>query len=361
MCTCGLLGEVVGRAAALCHTRQFTPQTLARPEHVGELQQRLQASGCYIPRQQLDDPARGALVTTSSELALDTLAPNGKWHALNERMAIILPIKAGKMLPEITFRLRATAPTTVTISLLGSERSGNFTPECQYDAVSLCVDGERDYRCAFNWRSERDRYLFVAFSASEGVEIALTDARLPGMMTVFNSLNARVAKHTRQVADGDYGVDEFDFWLPRRYPQQIFPALRLNTPLRCYRAENLLNGRLRPEQQTNAWSPAADDPAPQVVWRWEHPQEIRTLTLVQDNDFDNAMETVQMGHALSVTPHCITHYRLWADGLPVAEVTHNHHSVCEHRFSAPLSVREIKLEIVATAGKLPAVYSLNVR
>jgi hypothetical protein len=35
--------------------------------------------------------------------------------------------------------------------------------------------------------------------------------------------------------------------------------------------------------------------------------------------------------------------------------------VCEHRFDRPLLVREIKLEILATAGALPAVYSLNLR
>lgn len=57
------------------------------------------------------------------------------------------------------------------------------------------------------------------------------------------------------MADGDYGVDEFDFWLPRRRPHQIMPALRLDAPLRCYPPENLLNGRLRPEQQTNARHP----------------------------------------------------------------------------------------------------------
>jgi hypothetical protein len=72
-------------------------------------------------------------------------------------------------------------------------------------------------------------------------------------MTVFNSLNTRVAKHTRQVVDGDYGVDEFDFWLPRRRPHQVMPALRFSQPLNCYRADNVLNGRLRPEQQANAW------------------------------------------------------------------------------------------------------------
>ena len=360
MCTCGLLGEVVGRAAALCHQQQLTTRELAAHDNIGALQQRLQASGCYIPRQHLADPTQGATVTTSSEYALTTLPHNGKWQPLSARMALLLPVRAGETLPEFSFTLRASDRQTVTVSLLGSAKPGNFTPDFQYDTCKLAIAGEQQHRCAFSWQSDRDQYVFVAFDAAEGVDIALTDVELPGIMTVFNSLNARVAKHTRQVADGDYGVDEFDFWLPRRRPQQIMPAMQLSAPLRCFRAENLLNGRLRPEQQTNAWVPAPDDSHPQVNWQWPIPQRIQRLTLVQDNDFDHAMETVQMGHPHAVTPHCITHYRLWADETLIAEVRDNHHSVCEHRLSAPLSVRNLRLEILATAGALPAVYALNV-
>ncbi len=73
------------------------------------------------------------------------------------------------------------------------------------------------------------------------------------------------------------------------------------------------------------------------------------------------METVQMGHHQAVTPHCITHYRLWADDRLIAEVHNNHRSVCEHHFETPQTALRLRLEIVATAGALPAVYSLNVR
>lgn len=361
MCTCGLLGEVAGLGATLCHEQKITPRTLAHETRIGELQQRLQSAGCYIPRQWLSDPAQGAEVCVSSELHLSTLPPNGHWHRLSERMALLLPVKAGEALPELFLTMRSTTPQTLNIELLGSSRSGNFTPEVCYASARITVNGENEYRCHFDWQSDRDRYVFLAFNAQEEVDIALTDIHLPGVMTVFNSLNARVAKHTRQIADGDYGVDEFDFWLPRRRPHQLMPALRFTTTLPCYRAEHLLNGRLRPEQQTNAWVPAREDKAPLIRWRWPTERVIHSLTLVQDNDFDNAMETVQMGHVSAVTPHCITHYRLWADETLLAEVGNNHHSVCRHAFPVAIRAREIRLEILATAGALPAVYSLNVR
>jgi len=361
MCTCGVLGEVVGRAAARCHTHHLTPQMLAHPDRIRGLQQHLQETGCYIPRQWLDNPAPGATVSTSSEYVLTSLEPNGEWLSLEARMAILMPVKRGESLPGMTFRLRADKPQQLTVLLLGSEKAGNFTPECQYDESTIDVNGERDYSCKFGWTSDRDQYVFVVFEACNEIDIALTETRLPGLMTVFNSLNKRVAKHTRQISDGDYGVEEFDFWLPRRHPQQIFPAMQLDTPLHCYAPDNLLNGRLRPEQQTNAWIPADNDPSPQIVWTWETPQKIQALTLIQDNDFDNAMETVQMGHHRAITPHCITQYRLWADGNLIADVEQNHHAVCEHRFITPLHAKTITLEILGTAGARPAVYALNVR
>lgn len=361
MCTCGLLGEVVGRAAALCHRQRLNAPQLAEKNRIFALQQHLQQTGCYIPRQWLTDPASGARVAASSELCLQALSANGNWAALKDRMALLLPLKAGEKLPEMYFTLRATSPQLLKINLLGSSRAGNFTPDTPLDELTISVAQQGEYRVHFDYQSKRDEYLFIAFESNDQIDIALTGQHLPGIMTVFNSLNARVAKHTRQIADGDYGVDEFDFWLPRRHPNQILPMLRFEPALRCYAAKNLLNGRLRPEQHTNAWVPDFSDRTPWVTWQWAAPQTLHAITLVFDNDFDNAMESVQMGHSLSVTPHCVTHYRLWADDKLLMEITDNRHSVCEHRLPQPLTAKQIKLEIVCTAGGIPALYSLNVR
>ncbi|CCJ89771.1 FIG00554815: hypothetical protein [Cronobacter turicensis 564] len=361
MCTCGLLGEVVGRAAALCHQQALTPRQLAARERIAELQQHLQATGCYIPRQRLDDPARGARLRVSSEYQLTELAPNGEWESLSARTALLLPLRAGQPLPTLHFTLRAGAPQRLRVQLLTSHKPGNYTPERWLDECELEVHDTAPYRVALRHTAEQDSYVFIVFDRCEAIEMALSAQPLPGVMMVFNSLNARVAKRSRQVAEGDFGVDEFDFWLPRRRPHQIMPALRLDAPLRCYPPENLLNGRLRPEQQANAWVPAADDSQPTVEWHWTQPHAFGALTLIFDNDFDNAMETVQMGHDCAVTPHCVTHYRLWVDETLLAEVTDNHHAVCEHRLDAPRKASVIRLEIVSTAGALPALYALHVR
>jgi len=201
--------------------------------------------------------------------------------------------------------------------------------------------------------------VLIAFEENAAIEVALTSQRLPGVMMVFNSLNPRVANRTRQINDGDYGVDEFDFWLPRRAPQQILLAFALETPLQLWHGDYLLNGKLRPEQHTNCWVPAQDDTHPNVSWHWSEPQQAKHITLLFDNDFDHAMETVQMGHAQAVTPHCTTHYRVWLDEMLLAEVTENHHSLCHHAVPEGVSFSQIRLELLASAGALPALYGLH--
>ena len=359
MCTCGVLGEVVGRAAAICHQQQLTPSQLAQPDRVTQLQQQLLRQGAFIPRHPLLSPARDAQIEVSSTLQLSNLPADAGWQPLQSRCALLLPLKAGERLPALTVQLRAKQTQKMQVSLLSSDNPANTCGDRHIASQTLTVSDQGNYRLSFDYRADCDRYLFIAFEENPAIEVALTQQRLPGVMMVFNSLNPRVAKRTRQINDGDYGVDEFDFWLPRRVPHQILFAFTLETPLKLWHRDYLLNGKLRPEQHTNCWVPARDDAQPTVIWRWEQQQHARQITLLFDNDFDHAMETVQMGHAQAVTPHCTTHYRLWLDEALLIEVEDNHHSLCHHAVPQGVSFRQIRLELLASAGALPALYGLH--
>ncbi|PIF20690.1 FAD-dependent oxidoreductase [Candidatus Pantoea floridensis] len=359
MCTCGVLGEAVGRAAAICQRQQLTPAELAQPDRVGDLQQQLLRQGAFIPRVPLANPARDAQVTVSSTLQLRALPADAGWQPMTSRCALLLPIKAGERLPAITVQLRAARAQTLQVSLLTSDNPANTCGDRPLAAQRIEVNDQGAYRLNFDYLADSDRYLFIAFAENPDIEMALTSQRLPGVMMVFNSLNPRVAKRTRQINDGDYGVDEFDFWLPRRAPQQILLAFALEAPLQLWHRDYLLNGKLRPERHTNCWVPALDDAHPHVSWQWREPQQARQLTLLFDNDFDHAMETVQMGHAQSITPHCTTHYRLWLDDTLLVEVQENHHSLCHHLVPQEMRFRQIRLELLASAGSLPALYGLH--
>ncbi len=359
MCTCGVLGEAVGRAAVICQRQQLTPAELAQPDRVGDLQQQLLRQGAFIPRVPLANPARDAQVTVSSTLQLRALPADAGWQPMTSRCALLLPIKAGERLPAITVQLRAARAQTLQVSLLTSDNPANTCGDRPLAAQRIEVNDQGAYRLNFDYLADSDRYLFIAFAENPDIEMALTSQRLPGVMMVFNSLNPRVAKRTRQINDGDYGVDEFDFWLPRRAPQQILLAFALEAPLQLWHRDYLLNGKLRPERHTNCWVPALDDAHPHVSWQWREPQQARQLTLLFDNDFDHAMETVQMGHAQSITPHCTTHYRLWLDDTLLVEVQENHHSLCHHLVPQEMRFRQIRLELLASAGSLPALYGLH--
>lgn len=359
MCTCGVLGEVVGRAAAICQQQQLTPAKLAQPERIPQLQQHLLRQGAFIPRLQLENPSGKAHIDVSSTLQLTALPADAGWQPLQSRCALLLPLKAGERLPAITVQLRAVQTQKLQISLLTSDNPANTCGDRVLANQTITVNEQGRYRLSFDYRAECDRYLFIAFEENPAIDVALTRQRLPGVMMVFNSLNPRVAKRTRQINDGDYGVDEFDFWLPRRAPHQILFAFALDTPLKLWHRDYLLNGKLRPEQHTNGWVPAMDDAQPCVTWRWDEAQQARQITLMFDNDFDHAMETVQMGHAQAVTPHCTTHYRLWLDELLLVEVKDNHYSLCHHAVPPGVSFQQIRIELLASAGALPALYGMH--
>ena len=107
-------------------------------------------------------------------------------------------------------------------------------------------------------------------------------------------------------------------------------------------------------------SASCSSPGRPSGWKWPDAQRASQITLLFDNDFDHAMETVQMGHAQAVTPHCTTHYRLWLDDRLLAEVSDNHHSLCHHALPPDTAFRQIRLELLASAGALPALYGLHV-
>jgi hypothetical protein len=361
MLTCAQGGEVTGRAAAYCLRHGVSPRGVAEAGHVAALRQHMALTGFHLPRHKVADPALGARARASSCFRFDRLAADGRWFRLDERVALMLPLKAGERLPEMGVILRAATPQSVRTTLLLADKPFNHTPEIVAGEKLLEIEGEASVRIDFDYRADGDRYVFVVFEVNAAVEIALTAMALPGVMTVFNGLNPRVAKRTRQVDEDGHGIPEFDFWLPKRRPHQFLPALSLDAPLACYAPDDILNGSIRPERHTNAWVPAADDVQPWIELIWDEARVIRDIVVIFDNDFDHAMENIHMGHPEAVTPHCVTRYRLSADDAPLVEVADNRHSVRAHALEQPVSARRLRLDILATGGALPAVYAIHVR
>lgn len=365
MCTSGQNGQIIGQAAALCQQTQLTPRQLAQPDHIGRLQQRIMQNGGYIPRQRLLHQP-GAHISASSCWQLQALIANGDYRNFGDRFALLIPLRAGEALPSFEISLAATAATDYRLSLLTSIKAYNHTPERLLGTTHIpCRPGTHDYQASIDYRATESRYVFLVFEPHDQVRVGLSDSQPVAIKTVWNRVNAKVAKHSRQVAGGDYGVDDFDFWLPQRRPDVLLPAIRFDVPLQAWSAQDAIDGVMRPTDHTHAWVADPLDAEPTLTLSFAHPVQATEIGLMFDNDFDHAMETSQWGHFERVSPHCVKAYSLWVNGKLLTQVANNTRSWNKHALIAGQEVqevrevREVRLQIHATHGAVAAVFGLH--
>lgn len=363
MATCAVNGEVVGTAAALCQRNQVPPRELANENAVGELQQKLLTNGHYIPgikHQDEKDIARQARVTASSTFALKELKHDGTWLKLSNRCAQIIPVSAGT-LPGFTLKLKASETTSLDVSLRRSEKRYNHTPEEILEVQTLTLEaGEQEKTVEFGSGWTEDAYAFICLSENDNVELAQSDERVTGVLSLFQKCNARVAESHRQEPEQDIGVEAFDFWLPERRPDGKNIAIEFSSPLAIFAPESVLNGVNRPVKRSNTWVPAKDDQSPSLRLDWQETVTVKQIDLYLDNDFDHAMETVQWGHAERVTPFCVKAFRVLDElGTELYKVENNHLS--HHRIELATAVQtcSLAIEILEPAKGTSAIFGVS--
>lgn len=137
MATCAHGGQAVGMAAALCRKYDWLPRQLAEPQNVAVLQQKLLRVGQYISgvhRQEADDLAQRAVVTSSSEQVIEELSSGNDMVALSEAMGLLLPVGIGRM-PRLTLEVLAKPGTQILAELRTASRKGNFTPDMLLESL----------------------------------------------------------------------------------------------------------------------------------------------------------------------------------------------------------------------------------
>lgn len=359
MCTCGQNGQVLGTAAALCVKSELTPKDLSSQQNIPTLQQSLMSKGFYIPRY----PSRQhlcATVASSSTLALTNNDGNSRLKTLTESCAIMLPLKQGERLPAIKLQLDVEKSTHLEAALLLSDKSHNHTPEHQVAGIKIAVqDGQHSVELNFDYTADADRYVFIKLAENWNIALLNSELELPGLMTLYNTVNPKVAKRSRQIADGDWGVDEFDFWLPKRRPEKLMPNFSLAFALDAYSAANVINGYNRPASHVNAWVPSTDDQQPELTLTLTQPTALSHITLVFDNDFDHPMETSQWGHDEKVAPNCVKDYELYIDGQLHYTKQGNYLSVNIIPVDGIDESSEVRLVIDSTHGGLACVYAFH--
>lgn len=359
MTTSAHSAQAVGMAAALCRSENLSPREVYSKGRIVELQRNLSRMGQYIPQIAISDKENlvtKATLSASSEYHFKGFPADGEMQVLNESVAQMIPLKAGDGLKGIGVQLSASEETSLEVELRVSSKPFNHTPDIILESKSfpLC-SGNQQLELNFDAVIPNEQYAFLTFKKNPLVQLQYTKERLTGVLSVFNTINEAVSNWGKQTPGSDIGIDEFEFWCPKRRPGGHNIAIQSQVPFYVFTAENVINGNDRPVQSPNAWVADLDDATPTLAIRWDTKVSIGKLSLFFDTDYDHPMETVQMTHPENRMPFCVEKYKVY-DGQNrlVYEQTDNHQSINEVVFPEKLNTDEIRIVMEHPSAFIPA-------
>jgi hypothetical protein len=336
--------------------RQLLPREVS--DHINELQQRLLKAGQFIPgikNQHKKDLVQQATITASSEYSLSDLPENGELLPLEVGIAQLLPVSPGK-LPVTRFHLHAREKTSVLIHLAASSRKGSYTPDLILEERTLSLEPGRNC-IQLDWDTSftDSQYAFIILRKNSNVSVCLSDARLSGLLSLFQAENKAVSNTGVQTPPENIGVDAFEFWTPKRRPGGQNMALAFSKPLHTYTADNIKNGYARPYLAPNAWAASLKDASPQLVLKWNSPVTIQTIQFSFDTDLDHPMESVLMHHPEHAMPFCIRNYYIYdGQGNQLQEISGNYQTRNTITLQQPLVTDTLVIKCEHPAAHVPA-------
>ncbi len=345
MCTSAHGGQAVGVAAALCAQNNNLPKDYIAEDRVTDIQKILIKNGQYIPdlkSAQIDNLVFDAKIETSSTFEWSRL-PINDFKRLSDSVAQLIP-SSGK-LPTVEFNALSVDNTTLEVSLRTSLKRGNFTPDKIIKTVNIPLSiGESKYTIDFDYSSEESEYLFITFAKNESVKLAYSDITLSGTVAVYNTVNPAVSNYGKQTPPDNIGVETFEFWCPKRWPEHHNIALGFSPALKSFEGSNLYNCEYRPVSSSNCWVAALDNATPCVELIWDSEQVISSATLFFDADSNQALENNQMGHFYNVIPQCVKEYTIHdAEGNQISHVKNNHLALSKVRFNNPVTTKSLTI------------------
>lgn len=352
------VGQAVGMAAVVCRKGNLLPHEVGKSSHLTHLQTKLLRTGQHLPGFSLrdeDDLVQHARISASSELRLDELPFDGILLPLETSAAQMIPVLPGK-LP--LFRLHAVASqaTDLEIELRVSRKTGNHTPDVPLERKIIHLkEGLNCLPLEFSAQIDEPRYAFLCVMKNKHVSLQYSRKRVTGIVSVFNHTNPAVSNYGKQTPTEDVGVDEFEFWTPKRRPDGYNFAMRVEEPMAVFSPQNIRNGIARPTSQPNAWVAGWHDRKPTITLTWNEPQTIRRVELMFDPDYDHPMETVLYHHPENVMPFCVQRYRILDEtGKVVFEKTGNYQAQNVIMLDEPLKTNQITIELEAPGEHVPA-------
>lgn len=359
MTTSAHSAQAVGVAAAICWNENLSPREIYSKGRIVELQRNLSRMGQYMPQTAINDAENlvtKATLSASSEYHFKGFPADGEMQVLDESVAQMVPLKAGDGWKGIGVQLSASEETSLEVELRISSKPFNHTPDIILESKSfpLCP-GNQQLELNFDAVIPNEQYAFLTFKKNPLVQLQYTKERLTGVLSVFNTINEAVSNWGKQTPGSDIGIDEFEFWCPKRRPGGHNIAIQSQAPFHIFTAENIISGIDRPVQSPNAWVADLDDATPTLTIRWDTKVSIGKLSLYFDTDYDHPMETVQMTHPENRMPFCVEKYKVY-DGQNrlVYEQTDNHQSINELLFPEKLNTDELRIVLEHPSTFIPA-------
>lgn len=364
MATCAHGGQAIAAAAALCKKYKTLPKNIGE-KHIYELQTNLMKTGQHIPGFQLNDAddlvQQAVRIEASSTLSLAEIPQSGEWQQLNYSTAQMLPVGKHKM-PAITFSAKAKQATSLTIQLRVSSKSFNHTPDTIIATKELTIQkDENEYQIQFDHEFEEEQYAFICFMSNSEAELASSDKRITGLLSVYNAVNPAVSNYGKQEPIGDIGVEGFEFWCPQRRPAGKNIAMKIEPALNAYSPDHLRNGLQRPVKSTNAWVADYESRDAELKIVWNESQTINKVELFFDADYDHPLESVLLLNPEAKMPFCADEVKVYnCNNEQVGQISGNY---LAHRiilFDQPVIAKELKIKI-ANSNKTAPVSLFEVR
>jgi hypothetical protein len=291
--TGAIVGQGVGVAAALCRKHDCTPKQLAR-EHAPELRRVLQRQDCFLPGFENDDPAdlaRGAVVTASSEAALE-FPESATFFPLNTPAAQLFPMSTERLdAIDVLLRSERDDAVSVTLGLRQSDFVYDFRQTTDLARATAVVPPRSQGYVRFRFgRSVAPRRLYWV--------------HLPAVQGLSWAQFSDVFDEATRVPTGTTAAE-----LPGKSRWHALTrgtsfCLRVTPGQKPYGPENVVRGANRPDRWPNIWvsDPGSGLPA-WLELRLARPVELAAMQLTFDTDMNRHSRK-----PLYVYPDCVKRF-----------------------------------------------------
>ncbi len=278
MITCGLQGQAVGTAAAICKKYQVLPRQIYQ-NYIAELQQMLLKDGCYLidlPNQDPKDLALRAKASASSTAPGQLLekllakAASPRVHPLHQPRAVLFRVTADRI-DSVSLYLHSEnpTPTPVTLGLRSAKAVDDFSSEKDLAQATAQIPPQSAGWITFRFdRAVEPGYYYVWLAPQKGIGWALFD-------------------QPRHEASRAYHNGKQWVQMPETYTFRLDPpsAVYAEAPEKprsiedAFSPANVNNGFARAIRGwPNAWRPDPKEPLPQwVALDFGQPVEFNTV------------------------------------------------------------------------------------